>query len=69
MGEIVDNIEQKRLTERMVITATEFGVNTIQQLIKATLVINPHISLKDFDKVLQEYVEKAVDEFALRHRS
>jgi hypothetical protein len=45
----------------MVFTAVEVGFAVVQEVATATLVTKPGISLKEFTKVLDEYIKKQRD--------
>lgn len=54
-----ENTEQTKLTERLVLTATEFGISVVQSIAAETLKTKPGLSLKDFTHVLDRYTEKS----------
>tara|TARA_B110000438_G_scaffold295723_1_gene339207 strand:- start:1351 stop:1557 length:207 start_codon:yes stop_codon:yes gene_type:complete len=49
------------LIQNMVFTAVEVGFAVVQEVAAATLVTKPGISLKEFTKVLDEYIKKQRD--------
>ena len=48
-----------RLTENMVLASTEFGIAMVQEIAEQSLIMQPGMSLRDFTKVLNQYVGKA----------
>jgi len=51
--------DKTTLTERMVFTATEFGVAIVKEVAKQALATNPHMTLRQFDGVLDSYIKQA----------
>ena len=59
MGNPVSEKEQQILIERMVLTATELGVNVVQTMAAETLKQKPGITLRDFTHILDQYIERS----------
>ncbi len=47
------------LTENMVFASTEFGIAVVQAIAAQTLAQRPGMSLKEFTKVLDDYMRQA----------
>tara|TARA_B100000678_G_C18038143_1_gene433561 strand:+ start:252 stop:473 length:222 start_codon:yes stop_codon:yes gene_type:complete len=58
--EIIDNERDNRiaLSQKMVFAATEMGIEIVQEIALETLKQKPGMSVKDFTKVLDQYLEK-----------
>ena len=48
-----------KLSENLILIGTELGVNVVQQIVAQTLTVKPGISLKDFAKILDTYIDNA----------
>tara|TARA_B100000809_G_C14741620_1_gene388800 strand:- start:45 stop:275 length:231 start_codon:yes stop_codon:yes gene_type:complete len=61
--EIIDNERdnQMELSQDLVFEMTKFGIGIVQQIAKETLKRKPGISVKEFTKVLDQYLEKQRD--------
>ena len=46
------------LIDKMVFTAVEMGIGAVQEIAAVTLVKKPGISLKEFTKILDDYLVK-----------
>jgi hypothetical protein len=51
--------EQTKLTERMVLTATELGISVVQTIAAETLKTKPGLSLRDFTHILDTFASKS----------
>tara|TARA_B100001964_G_C14072507_1_gene526518 strand:+ start:512 stop:802 length:291 start_codon:yes stop_codon:yes gene_type:complete len=58
--EIIDNARDNRiaLSQKMVFAATEMGIEIVQEIAIETLKRKPGMSVKEFTKVLDQYLEK-----------
>jgi len=58
--EIIDNERDNRieLSQKMVFAATEMGIEVVQEIAAETLKRKPGMSVKEFTKVLDQYIEK-----------
>lgn len=62
MSEFSDPDHKKHvLIEKMVFNAVEIGFEVVQEVAAKTLVTRPGLSLKEFTKVLDEYIIKQRD--------
>ena len=62
MSEFTDPDSAKHtLIEQMVFNAVEIGFAVVQEVAAKTLITKPELSLKDFTKVLDEYLIKQRD--------
>jgi len=62
MSEFSDPDHKKHaLIEKMVFNAVEIGFEVVQEVAAKTLVTKPGLSLKEFTKVLDEYIIKQRD--------
>ena len=61
--EIIDNERDSRiaLSQKMVFAATEMGIEIVQEIALETLKRKPGMSVKEFTKVLDQYIEKQRD--------
>jgi hypothetical protein len=61
--EIIDNERDNRiaLSQKMVFAATEMGIEIVQEIALETLKRKPGMSVKEFTKVLDQYLEKQKD--------
>lgn len=59
MSNPVAKEEQDKLTERMVLTATELGISVVQTIAAETLKTKPGLSLRDFMQILDQYAQKS----------
>ena len=48
-----------KLSENLILIGTELGVNVVQQIVAQTLTVKPGISLKEFAKILDTYIDNA----------
>ena len=57
---IIDNERDNRidLSKKMVFAATEMGIEVVQEIAAETLKRKPGMSVKEFTKVLDQYLEK-----------
>ena len=57
---IIDNERDNRvaLSQKMVFAATEMGIEIVQEIAEEALKRKPGMSVKDFMKILDEYLEK-----------
>tara|TARA_R100001530_G_scaffold8635_2_gene8948 strand:- start:206 stop:436 length:231 start_codon:yes stop_codon:yes gene_type:complete len=57
---IIDNERDNRidLSKKMVFAATEMGIEVVQEIAAETLKRKPGMSVKEFTKVLDQYIEK-----------
>jgi hypothetical protein len=58
--EIIDNKRDNRLelSQKMVFAVTEMGVEIVQEIAAETLKRKPGMQVKEFTKVLDQYLEK-----------
>ena len=58
--EIIDNKRDNRLelSKNMVFAVTEMGIEMVQEIAAETLKRKPGMSVKEFTKVLDQYLEK-----------
>ena len=58
--EIIDNERDNRLelSKNMVFAVTEMGIEIVQEIAAETLKRKPGIKVKEFTKVLDQYLEK-----------
>jgi hypothetical protein len=58
--EIIDNERDNRivLSQKIVFAATELGIEVVQEIAAETLKVKPGLSLKEFTKILDQYLEK-----------
>jgi len=56
----MDNLkkEQEELTKKTVLAATELGINVVQEIAAQALKQKPGLSLKEFTRMLDQYVQK-----------
>ena len=54
--------EQEKLTKKTVLAATELGINIVQEIAAQSLKQKPGLSLKEFTKLLDQYVQKVKTE-------
>jgi len=54
--------EQEELTKKTVLAATELGINVVQEIAAQSLKQKPGLSLKEFTKLLDQYVQKVKTE-------
>jgi hypothetical protein len=61
--EIIDNVRDTRVTlsQKLVFAVTETGIEIVQEIAAETLKIKPGLSLKEFTKVLDNYLKKQQD--------
>ena len=61
--EIIDNIRDTRgaLSQKLVFAITEMGIEIVQEIAAETLKLKPGLSLKEFTKVLDDYLKKQQD--------
>ncbi len=61
--EIIDNVRDTRiaLSQKLVFAVTETGIEIVQEIAAETLKIKPGLSLKEFTKVLDNYLKKQQD--------
>jgi len=50
--------EQEKLTKKTVLAATELGINIVQEIAAQSLKQKPGLSLKEFTRILDQYVQK-----------
>ena len=50
--------EQEELTKKTVLAATELGINVVQEIAAQALKQKPGLSLKEFTRMLDQYVQK-----------
>jgi len=50
--------EQEELTKKTVLAATELGINVVQEIAAQSLKQKPGLSLKEFTRILDQYVQK-----------
>ena len=50
--------EQEELTKKTVLAATELGINIVQEIAAQSLKQKPGLSLKEFTRILDQYVQK-----------
>lgn len=48
-----------KLSENMVFAGTELGIAIVQELAAGTLKLKPGMSLRDFTRILDQYIDKA----------
>lgn len=63
MSNPVADKEQIKLTERMVLTATELGINAVQMIATQTLAQKPGLSLREFMHMLDKYAAHSKQAF------
>ena len=58
--EIIDNKRDNRLelSQKMVFAVTEMGIEIVQEIAAETLKRKPGMQVKEFTKVLDQYLEK-----------
>ena len=58
--EIIDNKQDNRLelSQKMVFAVTEMGIEIVQEIAAETLKGKPGMQVKEFTKVLDQYLEK-----------
>ena len=63
--EIIDNMRDTRvaLSQKLVFAITETGIEIVQEIAAETLKIKPGLSLKEFTKVLDDYLKKQQDTY------
>ena len=61
--EIIDNVRDTRviLSQKLVFAITETGIEIVQEIAAETLKIKPGLSLKEFTKILDDYLKKQQD--------
>ena len=61
--EIIDNVRDTRVTlsQKLVFAITETGIEIVQEIAAETLKIKPGLSLKEFTKILDDYLKKQQD--------
>jgi len=61
--EIIDNMRDTRvaLSQKLVFAITEMGIEIVQEIAAETLKLKPGLSLKEFTKVLDDYLKKQQD--------
>lgn len=61
--EIIDNVRDTRVTlsQKLVFAVTETGIEIVQEIAAETLKIKPGLSLKEFTKILDDYLKKQQD--------
>ena len=61
--EIIDNERDNRMTlsKNVVFAVTEMGIEIVQEIAAETLKRKPGMSVKEFTKVLDHYLEKQKD--------
>ena len=61
--EIIDNVRDTRiaLSQKLVFAVTETGIEIVQEIAAETLKIKPGLSLKEFTKILDDYLKKQQD--------
>jgi hypothetical protein len=61
--EIIDNVRDTRvaLSQKLVFAVTETGIGIVQEIAAETLKIKPGLSLKEFTKILDDYLKKQQD--------
>ena len=50
--------EQEKLTKKTVLAASELGINVVQEIAAQSLKQKPGLSLKEFTRILDQYVQK-----------
>ncbi len=57
---IIDNERDNRidLSKKMVFAATEMGIEVVQEIAAETLKRKPGMSVKEFTKILDQYLER-----------
>ena len=62
--EIIDNIRDNRLdlAQKVVMAATEMGFGIVQEIAEESLKRKPGMSVKDFTKILDQYLEQQRNE-------
>lgn len=55
---MTEKSRREKLTENLVYASTELGVEIAQELAAQVLIQKPGMSLKEFTKVLDEYVDR-----------
>ena len=63
--EIIDNVRDTRviLSQKLVFAITEMGIEIVQEIAAETLKIKPGLSLKEFTKILDDYLKKQQDTY------
>jgi hypothetical protein len=58
--EIIDNKQDNRLelSQKMVFAVTEMGIEIVQEIAAETLKRKPGMKVKEFTKILDQYLEK-----------
>ena len=61
--EIIDNMRDTRvaLSQKLVFAITEMGIEIVQEIAAETLKLKPGLSLKEFTKILDDFLEKQKD--------